>query len=227
QRLLTLAHFQSLSDSGSELEALISETSVYRKDLQKRLAEGRDRLLEMNSFRPKVAERLVDQIKGEDADTTLENYFTRVFHHFGVEMEDLAPRTYFLHPTSEATSVFPSLPGQGMGVTFDRKRALSREDMGFLSWDHPLTSSAMDMVLGSGIGSASFGILRGAGSPGLLLEVLFVLETAREPGLYVDRFLPNTPLRIVVDHTGKEVTESYPVETIDKKLTPGKMNALL
>src|SRR5690554_181959 len=227
ERLLKLAQSQPLSDQDSELEALIGETSVYRKDLQRKLAEGRDRLLEMNSFRPRIAEQLVEQIKKEDADTTLENYFTRVFHHFGVEMEDIAPRTYFLHPTSEATSVFPSLSSQGMGVTFNRKRALSREDMGFLSWDHPLTSSAMDMVLGSGIGNASFGILRGAGSPGLLLEVLFVLETAPEPSLYVDRFLPNTPVRVVVDHTGKEVTESYPEEVLDKKLTPGKMDALL
>src|SRR5690606_25761300 len=164
ERLLTLAHSQSLSDSGSELEALIAETAVYRKDLQRKLAEGRDRLLEMNSFRPKVAEQLVEHIKREDADATLENYFTRVFHHFGVEMEDLAPRTYFLHPTSEATSVFPSLPSQGIGVTFDRKRALSRADMAFLSWDHPLTSSSIDMVLGSGTGSASFGDLRGTNS---------------------------------------------------------------
>src|SRR5690606_22999875 len=151
---------------------------------------------------PRIAEKLVEQIKREDADTTLEKYFARVFHHFGVEMEDLAPRTYLLHPTSEAASVFPSLLSQGIGVTFDRKRALSREDMGFLSWDHPLTSSSIDMVLGSGTGSASFGDLRGTNSPGLLLEVLFVLETAREPGLYVDRFLPHTPLRIVVDHMG-------------------------
>jgi ATP-dependent helicase HepA len=99
--------------------------------------------------------------------------------------------------------------------------------MGFLSWDHPLTHSSIDMVLGSGTGSASFGVLRGTNSPGLLLEVLFVLESAREQGLYVDRFLPNIPLRIVVDHMGKNVTDSYPVEALDKKLIPGKIDALL
>jgi ATP-dependent helicase HepA len=227
ERLLTLAQSYAFPDDGRELESLISDTAVYRKDLQQRLAEGRDRLLEMNSFRPKVAEKLVEQIKKEDADTNLESYFTRVFHQFGVEMEDLAPRTYFLHPASEATEVFPSLPGEGMGVTFDRKRALSREDIGFLSWDHPLTTSSMDMVLGSGTGSASFGVLRGTKSPGLLLEVLFVLETSQAAGLSVDRFLPHTPLRIVVDHAGNDVTDSYPVETLDKKLIPGKMEVLL
>lgn len=226
-RLLTLAQSPSLADQGRELEALITETSDYRKDLQKRLAEGRNRLLEMNSFRPKVAAKLVEQIRKEDADPTLERYFTRVFHRFGVEMEDLAPRTYFLHPASEATEVFPSLPREGMGVTFDRKRALSREDIGFLSWDHPLTTSSMDMVLGSGTGSASFGVLRGSQDAGLLLEVLFVLETSQAAGLSVDRFLPHTPIRVVVDHFGKEVTDSYPVETLDKKLIPGKIDALL
>lgn len=227
ERLLTLAQSASPVERGGELEVLITETADYRKDLQKRLAEGRNRLLEMNSFRPKVAAKLVEQIMQEDADPTLERYFTRVFHRFGVEMEDLAPRTYFLHPASEASEVFPSLPREGMGVTFDRKRALSREDIAFLSWDHPLTTGSIDRVLGSGLGSASFAVLRGTNSPGLLLEALFVLETSPAPGLFADRFLPHTPLRVVVDHLGQEVTDSYPIETLDKKLIPGKIDALL
>jgi len=226
-RLLTLAKSQALSEVGPKLEALIAESSIFRRDLQKRLADGRDRLLEMNSFRPRIAEKLVDQIKREDADRTLENYFTKVFNHFGIEMEDLAPQTYFLRPASEATEVFPSIPREGLWVTFDRKRALSREDIGFLTWDHPLTTSSMDMVLGSGTGSASFGVLRGTNSPGLLLELLFVLETSRDQNVYVDRFLPHTPIRIVVDHAGNEVTDSWPIETFDKKLTPGKIDGLL
>jgi ATP-dependent helicase HepA len=209
------------------LEALITETSIFKNELQKRLADGRDRLLEMNSFRPRIAEKLVEEIIREDADITLENYFTKVFHHFGIEMEDLSSRTYFLHPASEATEVFPSIPKEGMGITFDRKRALSREDIGFLTWDHPLTTSSMDMVLSSGTGSASFGVLRGTNSPGLLLEILFVLETAQEQNVYVDRFLPSTPLRIVVDHSGKGLTDLWAVETFDKKLTPGRIDTLL
>jgi ATP-dependent helicase HepA len=61
----------------------------------------------------------------------------------------------------------------------------------------------------------------------VLLEILFVLETTSEQSIYVDRFLPNTPLRIVVDHTGKEVTEKYTVEIFDKKLIPGSIDPLL
>ena len=174
-----------------------------------------------------MAAKLVEQIQAEDSDRSLENYFMRVFHHFDMEVEDLAARTYFLQPASEITGVFPSIPAEGIGVTFDRKRALSREDISFLSWDHPMTTASIDMVLSSGTGSAGFGVLRGASKPGMLLEILFVLETTSEQSIYVDRFLPNTPLRIVVDHTGKDVTDSYPIETFDKKLTAGSIDPLL
>ena len=224
-RLLSIAKSNSYEDT-SELETLITETSVFQNDLKKNLANGRDRLLEMNSFRPKVASKLVQQIKKEDTDKGLEIYLTKVFSHFEVEMEDLASRTYLLHPASVNTEVFPSLPREGICVTFDRKRALSREDISFLSWDHPMTTGAIDMVLSSSTGSASIGVLRGTGSPALLLELIFVLETAGSQSIYVNRFLPNTPLRIVVDHNGNDMTDTYSGELFDKELKPVQIDAL-
>lgn len=226
-RLLNISMSISPTDANQELEALIAETSLFQKELKKSLADGRDKLLEMNSFRPRIANKIVEQIQVEDRDKSLEVYFTKVFNHFNVEMEDLASRTYFLHPASVTTEAFPSIPREGISVTFDRNRALSREDISFLSWDHPMTTGCIDMVLSSGTGSASFGILRGANKPGLLLELIFVLETTKQQGVCIDRFLPNTPLRIVVDHNGNEVTDMYSTETFDKKLTPGQIEPLL
>ncbi len=227
KRLLNVSKSQSFSELESELDALIRETLIFRKELQTRLAEGRDRLLEMNSFRPKIATKLVGQIQKEDRDKRLEIYLTSVFRYFDVEMEDLSFRTYHLQPASIISEVFPSIPREGISVTFDRKHALRREDISFLSWDHPMTSGAIDMVLSSGTGSASFGVLRGTDSPGLLLELLFILETSGGQNLHVDRFLPCTPLRIVVDHAGKEVTDQYSAELFDKKLIPGEIDSLL
>lgn len=226
-RLLKIAQIASFEEGSSKLDELIAETATFQKELQKNLAEGRDRLLEMNSFRPKVAQKLIEQIQTEDKDRSLEIYLTKVFHYFEVEMEDLAARTYLLHPTSISSEIFPSVPPEGIQVTFDRKRALSREDVSFLSWDHPMATGAIDKVLSSTMGSASFGVLRGTGTPSLLLEMLFVLETAGKQSIDIDRFLPHKPLRIVVDHTGKEVTEDYSVEMLNKNLIPGKIDALL
>jgi ATP-dependent helicase HepA len=142
-------------------------------------------------------------------------------------MEDLASRTYLLHPASYSAEVFPSVPKEGVQVTFDRKRALSREDVSFLTWDHPMATGAIDKVLSSTIGSASCGLIRGTGGPGLLLELIFVLETSGKQRIDIDRFLADTPLRIVVDHTGKEVTANYSVAMLNKNVVPGRIEPLL
>jgi len=227
KRLLAISELESVEAAKSELEVLISETAEYQKELKRNLAEGRDKLLEMNSFRPKVAEKLIKQIQAEDNDPALEIYLTKVFRYFDIEMEDLASRTYLLHPASYSAEVFPSIPKEGVQVTFDRKRALSREDVSFLTWDHPMANGAIDKMLSSTLGTASCGLIRGTGSPGLLLELIFVLETAGKQSIDIDRFLADTPLRIVVDHTGKEVTESYTIAMLNKNVVPGRIDPLL
>lgn len=226
-RLLTLAKKSSYEATEYELDALIAETSEYQKALKKSLAEGRDRMLEMNSFRPKVAENLIQQIRAEDNDPALETYLTKVFRHFDIEMEDLATRTYLLHPASFSASVFPAIPKKGVQVTFDRQRALSREDVSFMTWDHPMATGAIDKVLSTSIGTASCGLIRKSGKPGLMLELIFVLETAGKQRMDLDRFLPHTPLRVVVDHSGEDVTESYPVSMLNKSIVPTDIDPLL
>lgn len=226
-RLIKMALDASSSDISTQLDALITDTAAYQKELRQLLANGRDKLLEMNSFRPAVAEHLVKKIKAADQDLGLEVYMTKVFEYFGIEMEDLAPRTYLLHPARANREAFPSIPDQGISVTFDRKRALSREDVSFISWDHPMVTGALDMVLSLGTGGASYGVLRGTGEAGILLEVVFVLETAGKKGINVDRFMPSTPLRVVVNHSGDEVTEDYPIDLFNKQLRPGQVDDLI
>lgn len=230
-RLESIAEEASSAAVSAQLNALLEDTALTQKELKQLLAQGRDKLLEMNSFRPLVAENLITNIKAVDQDLGLEIYMTKVFEHFGIEMEDLAARTYLLKPARENREAFPSIPEEGISVTFDRKRALSREDISFITWDHPMVTGAMDMVLSSGTGSASFGVLRGTEGRGLLLEVSFVLEAVGKKedlqGVYVDRFMPLTPLRVVVNHSGDEVTEDYPTALLNKQLIPGQIDDLI
>ena len=43
---------------------------------------------------------------------------------------------------------FPELPNEGMRVTFLRERALEREEVTFLTWDHPMVVGVLDLILG-------------------------------------------------------------------------------
>src|SRR5207302_5553481 len=103
---------------------------------------------------------------------------------------------------------FPALPAEGLTFTCDRQRALVREDVQFLSWDHPLVTGALDLLLGSEKGNSSFAVWPDAKKKGLYLEAIYLLECIAPPHLHVDRFLPPTPVRVLVDHLGNDPGDS-------------------
>ena len=186
--------------SRGDLDLLIDETRVVRQQIATRLHEGRDRLMELNSFRPKVAARIVEEIRHEDADTTLEDFMLSVFDFFALQVEEIADRTYKLGRAGIVADAFPGLPSGGFAITFDRHRALLREDMQFMTWDHPLVTGALDLLLGSEKGNCAV-------DPQLMsgLEAVYLLECVAPLHLHVDRFL--SPAPIVVQVEGDDLQE--------------------
>ncbi|HEV7866126.1 MAG TPA: RNA polymerase-binding ATPase, partial [Chthoniobacteraceae bacterium] len=77
----------------------------------------------------------------------------------------------------------------------------------FMSWDHPLVRGALDLLLGAEFGNAAFGIRKGSGAEAILLEIHAVVECVAPAPLHADRFLPATPVRVLVDHTTADRTE--------------------
>ena len=204
-----------------ELANLLKKTTAARREIRRILEQGRDRLLELNSFRPATAQKVIDQIQEQERQPDLENYLLDVFDHFGVHIEELAPHTWQLNPQGIITDSFPSMPAEGMIATCDRRRALSREDVGFLTWDHPMVTGAMDLLLGAETGNCSFAVLPTANERTMLLELIFVLEAIAAPRLHVDRFLPLTPVRLVVSHKLEDVTGTFSGTTWARKLQKG------
>lgn len=152
---------------------------------------------------------LADVAAAERAEE-LRDYMDHVFSEFGVEHEDNGPDSLVLQPGDHMSCTeFPGLPEGGLTVTFDRTQALGRDDMHFLTWEHPMVAGSMDMVLGGDFGNASFGaVVKVAGvSPGsLLIETQFVVVCPAPRELNVQRFLPQSSLRVVVDGAGEDVS---------------------
>lgn len=213
--------------SRAELEQLIAETRIARQELTARLEQGRDRLLELNSFRPQASEKLVQAIRQADADRALDKFMIAVFDHFSIHVEELAPRTYQLGSAGVFAESFPGLPTEGLTVTCDRQRALAREEVQFLTWDHPLVTSALDLLLGSEKGNSSFARWPDAKVAGLYVETIYLLECIAPPALHVDRFLPPTPLRVLVDHRGNDAGTSIPAEQLTRQLKNSEGYTLL
>ena len=201
--------FQVLAEnfSSSGLSALIKETSAEAKKITKRLQGGHDRLLELNSNRPEVASPLIEAIQRQDADADFEAFFIRMLDHLGVEVEELGLRSYLLKSGGSQTATLPGLPAEGTMVTFQRSRALAREDIGFVTPDHPLVRAALDAILGMETGNSVFSVWRSGPADGILLESHFVIESIAPPALHADRFLPATPLRIVVNQSLEDCSD--------------------
>jgi ATP-dependent helicase HepA len=210
-----------------ELEELLSRTTAARLELRRTLEQGRDRLLELNSYRPAEAQAIIERIREEERQPDLEDYLLDVFDHFGIHAEELAPRTWHLNPQGIVTDAFPAMPAEGMVATCDRRRALGREDVGFLTWDHPLVTGAMDLLLGAETGNCAFAVLPAADERTLLLELIYVLEVIAAPRLHADRFLPLTPVRLVLNHKLEEVSEVCRGSDWERQLQKGSPHKLI
>jgi ATP-dependent helicase HepA len=97
-----------------------------------------------------------------------------------------------------------------MTVTVDRQIALAREDMQFMTWEHPLVTSAMDLVLSSETGNAAISVIKHSNLKAgqFLLECLFIVECSAPAELQIGRFLPHTPIRVLIDQNKKDLSEA-------------------
>ena len=189
------------------LEKLIAKSAAEKKKISKHLQRGHDRLLELNSCRSEVAKPVIEAIRRQDDDLDFETFFIRVLDHLNVQVEELGLRSYLLKSGASQTASLPGLNPEGCMVTFSRARAIAREDIGFITPDHPLVRSALDAVLGVETGNSVFGVWKSSESNAVFLEVHFVLECIAPSALHADRFLPATPLRVVVDQGLNDVSD--------------------
>ncbi|WP_429187033.1 RNA polymerase-associated protein RapA [Aeromonas veronii] len=203
------------------LDALLVKTRELHEPLKARLEQGRDRLLEIHSSGGAAAQLLVDKLAAEDDDTGMISFALKMFDEIGVNQDDRGENALVLTPGDHMlVSSFPGLPQDGMTITFDRNTALSRDDMALLSWDHPMMRGGIDLILGSEIGATSVALLKNKALPigSILLELIFVAESAAHPQLY--RFMPPTPIRLLMDKNGQNLGEKVAFDAFNRQLTP-------
>jgi ATP-dependent helicase HepA len=194
-------------------EDLLVATAEFTLQTRRELREGRDRLLERNSCKPELAAALIDEIRSNEQGDTLEQYLEALCEAFGVEQEFHSEQTLILRPSEHMlTGHFPGVQEDGTTVTFDRDKALAREDMEFATWEHPMILEAMEMVHTMELGNAAIGTIKLKGvAPGtMLLEALYTVNCVAPRALQVERFLPLSPMRLLVDARGKDLAALLP-----------------
>ena len=211
------------SENKADFEQLILQTQKQAKALRLALEKGRDRLLELNSNGCENAQRLAAEIAQTDNSPQLVDFALNLFDIIGVEQDDLGENSIVITPTG--TMLVPDFPGlkeEGVTVTFDRQLALAREELEFLTWDHPMIRQGIDLIASGDIGKASMALLVNKQLPAgtLLVELIYMIESQSPKGLQLNRFLPPTPVRLLLDSKGNDLAEQVNFDTLQNKLKP-------
>lgn len=228
EQLLSLA--LSAQQVSREAEELISETWKKHCQIKTELESGRDKLLELNSSGQGRAHALVEKIARSDRQIDLPQFMFQALDVFGVQQDDKADNAIALNQSEHMlNNNFPCLPEDGTTITFDRDTALINENYQLLTWDHPMVRGVMDLVLSDEIGNASIGLLKNEALPvgTFFLECLFTVEATAPAHLQLNRYLPTTPIRTLVDKGGNNLADKVTESILDNQLTPVKKQMAL
>ena len=196
----------ALDKPNTDITTLLDDTKTHTNNVKQAMHDGRDRLVELNSCRKDIAEKIIKSISEEENPKVLMDYMENMFDAYGVDHEEHSENTWILHPSDHMrTGYFPGLNDESITITFDRNKALSREDWSFVSWEHPMVAEAIEMLLTSEIGNAHITSIKveSVESGTIMLETFSSISAIAPKKLQVDRFLPITPLRTLISKDKK------------------------
>ncbi|WP_199611098.1 RNA polymerase-associated protein RapA [Flocculibacter collagenilyticus] len=202
---------------------LVESTHAVNADLKAQLEQGRDKLLEINSSGNQDTMALANEISKQDNDILLPQFMIKMFDVYGVNQEDKGDNAIILQPSEHMlVPSFPGLKDDGVSVTFDRNTALSQEDIQFLTWDHPMVQGTFDLVLTEDLGNSSVALLNNKAVPvgTFFVELIFVAESSAEKALQLGRYLPPTPIRILLDKGGNNLSNNVSFDQFNRQLSP-------
>lgn len=198
----------SLQDAG--FSDFLKQVSARREALQQDMEQGRDRLLELNSFNADKAATVIDGIRKAEHDSSLKDWMIQVLDRYAVHNEENLDGSYTVIPSDDMLlPVFPGLPDDGIDACFERDLAVRREDRAFLSWQHPMINGALDLVMSSHQGKASVSLLEWQPSipprTDLIMTCLFRIKVSAPAHLQLAKYLPETAfiLHAVMDEDSK------------------------
>lgn len=217
----TLLNYLAHPDKTEGLDDFIAQSRQQHEQLKTQLESGRDRLLELNSNGGEKAQELANAIAKQDSSVPLVTFALNLFDIVGINQEDHSDNMMIITPSDHMlVPDFPGIPTDGCTITFDRNLALSREDSQFISWEHPIIRNGLDLILSGDTGCCAVSLLKNKALPvgTLLLELIYVVEAQAPKYLQLHRFLPTTPIRLLLDRKGNNLAEKVAFDSFHNQL---------
>ncbi|WP_244993736.1 helicase-related protein [Pseudidiomarina sediminum] len=201
-------------------EALLSATHERAAELREQIRAGRDRLQELNAFRPLQAQAIMTAIADSERSDILADFMQEFWARFGVDYDELNADSGWLRPTEHMRVSLPGLPDDGITVTFSRDYALQNEQVEFLSWDHPQVQHALELLTRDSFGATCVALMQNRALPAgaWFVELTFSSQVTAPAELVAHEFYPQQAIRVLLDSQGRDLTARVPAKALDQQL---------
>lgn len=208
---------EMMSDS-SFAESTILQCKEASKHLLNEIEQGRDKLLEQHSFSSERITPLLEQVEALDANQhELAVLMEDAFDIGHIDTEPTANGNMIISPSENCPYSFTnSMRNEKATITYSREQAAMREDLEFMSWDHPWIKGLMDDIEAAGSGFTSCALMSNneLKNGQVVIECLYVTQ-AKGPGrLELGRFLKPKVNHYFISEDLKNLTSSLDVQTL-------------
>lgn len=174
-------------------------------DYLKQCERGKDILLEKNSLNEDVALTLKSELLQMEKNSELKDFMLMAFDRYGIEADENDVTSYNLEAGDGYDGGFPGFKEDGMQITFSREQAVKRDDMHFMSWDHPMVRNSLDYLTCTELGNSNVSLLK-ASQNNILLDMVFLVTHHITENIHGDAFFAPQVFRLVMDQHGKDMT---------------------
>lgn len=193
-------------------ESTILQCKEASRQLLNEIEQGRDRLLEQHSFSAERIEPLLTQIEELDnSQYSLATLMEEAFDIGHVETEETSSGNLIISPSENCPYSFTnSMRDEKATITYSREQAAMREDLEFLSWDHPWIRGLIDDVEAAGSGFTACALMSdNKFRNGQVLVESFFITQAEGPGrLELSRFFKPQIKHYVIGEDLKNLTQA-------------------
>lgn len=201
-----------------DFQKFLKTTQGLHEEIETKLEEGQDQLVELNSFNHTKAMEFVKELNAADESPDLRDFMINLWNQLGVDVEDMNDAWTFLIRPGDNMYLphFPGLDNEGMTVTFKRENARKFDDMTFLTWDHPMVVGIMDFISSKEMGNCTISSWKTPSKESFLFEGYFLLSAVAEKKLQLQKWFPPTPLRVLLNSQMQDLTQKMPKKFIDE-----------
>ena len=220
---------QSALAEPTEINDVIIQAAGLASQFNEERQQGRDKLLEISASGKGTIESLVDALNAPELAQSVESFMHLICDALGIAHIVNDAHSFILQPTDQLAHAIPSLPDEGLTITYRRDVATAREELSFISWDHPLIHEAIDIITSEVNGKASLSFMSNPALPAgaFFVECLYILQANTDNTTGFNPYLPQTPVLIQLDSQGNSMNNvSVELTKVDRKLSQKLVPAL-